>query len=125
MKKKIKKHTPVEAILAIAKDCKKDGHCCRYSSGTVLKDEVKHLAKFFKIPEKQFIKKYLVPQEKFNTKHYRFKQVRKGKPYGKCVFLKKQENLLACSTLKVRSKKFKISSKKQNPTSHMYIMSFH
>lgn len=84
----ITKLTPKEKVLKLAEKCEKCGHCCNMDSGTVLKHEVKELANHMDMSEEDFKKKYLQEQEKFNTKHFKFKQIKGEKPYGRCVFLK-------------------------------------
>jgi Fe-S-cluster containining protein len=87
----ITKITSKSKILEIGKGCEKCGNCCRYDSGIVLKEEIPNLAKSLDITEEQLIEKYLDEHEKFNTKHYKFKQVKLAdKPYGECVFYDKQ-----------------------------------
>ncbi len=84
----ITKHTSKEAVLNLAKDCKKCGNCCRHGSGFVLEEEIKQIADFLNISEERFKEKYLEEQILFNKKIHKFK-TKSNKPYGECVFLNK------------------------------------
>jgi Fe-S-cluster containining protein len=84
--------TPKEVVLKLGEDCCKDGKCCSYDSGIVLKDEIDTLAKNLKVSREEFIKNFVDEVEKFNTTHYKFKIMKeKGKAYGKCIFLNSNE----------------------------------
>lgn len=80
----ITKDTTLKQALKIGKECDKCGHCCKFSSGFILLDEIKTLAKHFKLDEKKFIKKYCTKNDMFNNTVYKFKL--KGKPFGACIF---------------------------------------
>ncbi len=83
----ISKDTRKEVILRLVKNtCRACGHCCTLGSGIVLKHEVKELADAFNMTEKEFIEKYLDEFTKFNTTHYRFKQIKDRYPSGRCIF---------------------------------------
>ncbi len=86
----IKRTTKKKEILNLATiKCEKCTHCCEYGSGIVLSEEIKEIAKKHGTTEEEFKIKYLEPHIKFNTKHYRFKTIKKNNmPYGKCIFLK-------------------------------------
>ena len=76
-----------EFIERIVKNtCKACGYCCSVGSGIVLKKEVKGLAEAFGMTEREFIDKYLDEFTKFNTTHYRFKQIKDKYPHGRCIF---------------------------------------
>ena len=68
--------------------CKCDAcnHGCKFGSGFFADGETEKLAKFLNIPEKELKEKYLEEVEQFNTKLFRPKIERQGKPHGKCVF---------------------------------------
>jgi len=84
--------TPLKDILKLAGDCNKCGHCCKYSSGYLVGDDAKKIAKFLKINEKELKEKFLEQGEKFNTKLHRPKIIKKdNKPYGECVFYDNKE----------------------------------
>lgn len=78
--------TPLKDILKLAGDCQKCGHCCKYSSGYLVEDDAKKIAKFLEISEKELKEKFLEEGEKYNTKLFRPKLIKKNKPYGECVF---------------------------------------
>ncbi len=85
----ISRQTPKsEIVKLVANECKQCGHCCMFGSGIVLSDELKPLAKAFNLSVEDFKTQFLEEFTKFNTKHYRFKQLRKGdEPHGRCIFL--------------------------------------
>ena len=84
----ISKDTKKEDILMLVKDsCKTCGHCCKFGSGVILKEEAKKIADHLNITEKEFIEKYTEEFTKFSTKQKRFKQIRENLPHGKCTFL--------------------------------------
>jgi Fe-S-cluster containining protein len=89
----ISKNTPKEVMLKeYGSKCELCGHCCHFSSGIVLNEELSRLAKAFLIDEAKFKAKYLEEFTKFNTTLHRFKQVRKGNaPHGRCIFLNIEE----------------------------------
>lgn len=100
---KITTKTTLKTALKLGEECKLSGHCCKFGSGFVLEDEIKDLAKYFKLSEEGFKKKYLDEKESFNTKHFKLKTKKeiinkKMMPFGKCIFLK--DNL--CSIHKVK-----------------------
>ncbi|MBN1155976.1 YkgJ family cysteine cluster protein [Candidatus Woesearchaeota archaeon] len=84
----ISRKTPLKKVLKLGKSCKCCGHCCSFTSGTLLDEDVKRIAKFLRMTEEEFKNKFTEEQEKFNTKLLRFKQIKNNKPYGKCIFLK-------------------------------------
>jgi len=85
----ITKTTPVRMLRELGNDCKKCGHCCSHGVGMLAPDDVGKIAKFLNISEDELKEKYLVEIEMFNTKVFKPKSIKKGKPYGKCVFLGK------------------------------------
>jgi Fe-S-cluster containining protein len=78
MKQEIKQTTPLKKILAIGAECKQCGHCCKHGTGFVLASEAK-----------KYNKKNLEETEVFNTKVFKFKT--KAKPFGACMFLKRNK----------------------------------
>lgn len=82
----ITKATPLRVVLEIAKECEKCGHCCKFSSGALVDNDIKSIAEFLGIDEKTLIKDYLEEVEKFNTKRLRPKIIRGKLPYGCCIF---------------------------------------
>jgi len=92
----ISKRTSLDKILKIAFQCAKCGNCCAYSTGFLVGDDVKNIAKFLKISEEELKTRYLDEIEQFNTKLFRPKTTKK--PFGPCIFLKNNE----CSIQKVK-----------------------
>jgi len=83
----ITKLTPKKHLEKLGTECNKCGHCCSFDSGIVLEEDIPQIAKYLELNEKDFKKKYLNKIQRFGTKAYKLKQVRKqGKPFGKCVF---------------------------------------
>ncbi len=81
-----------EDVLKLTHDCNCDAceHPCKYGSGAFVKDEVKKLAEFLDMTEKDVKEKYLDEIKKFNTTLFRPKlKTKKNKPFGKCVFFDK------------------------------------
>ncbi len=85
---KITKQTPPSEILDLGHNCKQCGHCCSLGSGFLVGDDIKKIARFMKITEKELAEKYLDEKELFNTRLSRPKLITQGKPYGRCIFLK-------------------------------------
>jgi len=99
--------TPEKDVLKLAAECKKCGHCCKYSSGYLVEDDHKKIAKFLGIGEKRLRKEFLEQNEKFNTKLFRPKLIKKDKPYGECVFYEENKG---CSIQPVKPLHCKIGS---------------
>jgi len=79
--------TPKEDLESSA-TCNQCGHCCFFSSGIVLDEEIPGLAQHFGMSEDEFKAKYLEEFTKLNTTKHRFKQLRIGNaPHGRCIFL--------------------------------------
>ncbi len=81
----ITRKTPLKEILKLGEDCKKCGHCCKFDSGFLIKEDIQKISKFLNISEEQLKKKYLKEVEKFNTKLFKPKLTKK--PFGRCIFL--------------------------------------
>ncbi len=82
----IAKDTPIKILRELGKDCKKCGHCCSHGTGMLVPEDMPRIARFLNITEEELKEKYLEEVEMFNTKAWRPKTVKKGRPYGKCVF---------------------------------------
>lgn len=72
--------------MELGKICQRKNNCCKHGSGCLVKDDLKNIAKFLGIDEKELKEKYLEEIEKFNTKLLRPKLVKKDRPYGPCIF---------------------------------------
>lgn len=60
---------------------------CQYGSGILDEDDLKNIAKHLNRNVEQFKKEYLEEIEKFHTKRYRPKIIKKESlPFGKCIF---------------------------------------
>ena len=92
MQKEITKNTPLKKILELGEYCEKCGNCCMHSSGFVSKNEIKRLAKHFRLKEKDFIDKYLEKKKLFNNNVYKFKTMKK--PFGPCIFYNKEKGCM-------------------------------
>jgi Fe-S-cluster containining protein len=82
----IKKETPKETVLKIAKECCKCGHCCRHTSGFILKNELKRIAEKLGTNEENLKKQFLEQTQLYNKNVYRPKRKNVSKGYGECVF---------------------------------------
>jgi|TARA_B100001971_G_C18005374_1_gene439505 Fe-S-cluster containining protein len=87
----ITKSTPLKEVIKLGKVCHQKNNCCKYGSGCLVKGDVERIAKFLDITVKELKDKYLEDVEKFNTKLFRPRLLRKkDRPYGKCIFLNEQ-----------------------------------
>ena len=85
----ITKNTELKEALKLAAPCRCNScnNGCKYGSGSLAEDDLKKIAKFLGIPEKELKKDFLEEVELFNKKILRPKLIREGnKPYGQCVF---------------------------------------
>ena len=82
----IKKSTTIAEILRLGDDCKRCGKCCTYGTGFLTKADIHRIARKLKLTEEGFVKTCLEPVTKFNTTLHRPVSVKKGKPYGTCMF---------------------------------------
>ncbi len=104
----ISKNTPKSEMIKHG-NCKTCGHCCYFTSGIVLDEEIPQLANEFKLSEEDFKTRYLEEFTKLNTQKHRFKQLRQGSaPHGRCIFLNVEEN--KCTIHKIRPLHCKIST---------------
>ncbi|MBN2881130.1 YkgJ family cysteine cluster protein [Candidatus Woesearchaeota archaeon] len=87
----IEKNTSQLIIEELAKDCNKCGHCCKFGSGIVLKNEVPKIANAINMKEEKFVSEYLDDFEYYGTSHKKLKQIKDKKlPHGRCVFLSEE-----------------------------------
>ena len=105
---KLTKNTPLKEVLKLSHPCKCDACTvgCRHGSGVFADDEIKRVAKHLQISEEVLKKEFLEEVEKFNTKKYRPKILRKDKPYGKCIFFDEE---IGCKVHEVKPLECKIS----------------
>ena len=85
----INRDTQLKEALKLAPPCRCEAcsHGCKYGSGLLAKGDEEKLAAFLKISEKELKEKFLEEIERFNTKLFRPKLIRKGKEsYGRCIF---------------------------------------
>jgi len=102
------KNTHVEEVLKLSNPCKCESCTvgCRHGSGFLVKEDIPRIAKFMGITEEVLKKEFLEEVEKFNTKKYRPKILRKDKPYGKCIFF---DDEIGCKVHEVKPLECKIS----------------
>ena len=107
-KKILTKDTPVNEVLSLTNPCKCDACTvgCRHGSGFLADEDIPKLAKFMRISEEVLKKEFLEEVEKFNTKRFRPKILRKGKPYGKCIFF---DEKVGCKVHEAKPLECKIS----------------
>lgn len=105
---KLTKNTPLKEVLKLAHPCKCEACTvgCRHGSGFLIDEDVPKIAKFLGIAEEVLKKEFLEEVEKFNTKRYRPKILRKNKPYGKCIFFDEE---IGCRVHEVKPLECKIS----------------
>jgi len=87
----ITKNTPISEILKLSQECRQCGHCCSHGSGFLIGDDLKNIAEFLGVTEKEVKEEYLEEKELFNTKLLRPKLIKRDKPYGKCIFLENKK----------------------------------
>ena len=102
------KNTPLKEVLKLAYPCRCDACTvgCRHGSGFLVNEDIKKIAEFLNIEEEVLKKEFLEEIEKFNTKLFRPKIIRKNKPYGKCIFFSEEEG---CKIHDVKPLECKIS----------------
>jgi len=107
-KKELAKDTHVNEVLKLTNPCKCEACTvgCRHGSGFLEDGDIPRLAKFMGITEEVLKKEFLEEVEKFNTKRFRPKILRKDKPYGKCIFF--DENI-GCKVHEAKPLECKIS----------------
>jgi Fe-S-cluster containining protein len=102
--KQITKKTTIAEALRLGNDCKRCGKCCTYGSGILTKADITYIARKLGVTEKGLIKTSLAPIKKFNTKLYRPITVKKGKPYGTCLFYNKSKGCIIHSVKPLQCK---------------------
>ena len=87
---KVTKETPLKVVIELGKECSRCNRCCNLDSGIVLEEDIPRIAKHLKMTEKKVKSDQLVEHETYNTKCFKFKQIKDGKPYGRCTMLDKK-----------------------------------
>ena len=107
-KTKLTKNTDVKEVLKLANPCKCEACTvgCRHGSGFLVDEDIKNIAKFMNISEEVLKKEFLEEVEKFNTKRFRPKILRKDEPYGKCIFFDEE---IGCKIHEAKPLECKIS----------------
>ena len=102
------KNTPLKEVLRLAHQCKCNACTvgCRHGSGFLVNEDIPKIVGFLNIKEDALKKGFLEEVEKFNTKKYRPKILRKNKPYGKCIFFSEEDG---CKIHEVKPLECKIS----------------
>lgn len=105
---KLTKNTPVKEVLKLVNPCKCEACTvgCRHGSGFLVDEDIPKLAKFMGLSEDVLKKEFLEEVEKFNTKRYRPRILRKDKPYGKCIFFDEE---IGCKVHEAKPLECKIS----------------
>ena len=105
---KLTKNTPLKEVLKLSHPCKCDACTvgCRHGSGFLVDEDIPRIAKHLGITEEVLKKEFLEEVEKFNTKHFRPKILRKDKPYGKCIFFDEE---IGCKVHEAKPLECKIS----------------
>ena len=107
-KKRLTKDTPVNEVLTLSNPCKCEACTvgCKHGSGFLVEEDIPRIAKFMNLPEDFLKKEFLEEVEKFNTKRFRPRILRKDKPYGKCIFFDEE---IGCKVHEVKPLECKIS----------------
>jgi len=82
----ISKKTPKHDVLELGKQCDRSNHCCKFTTGFLVKDDLQNIAQFLNISEKELRDKFLEEVKIFNTMAIRPRSLKADKPYGHCVF---------------------------------------
>lgn len=102
------KNTLLKDALKLSHPCKCDACSvgCKHGSGSLTDEDIPKIAKFLGISEEELKKSFLEEIEKFNTKKFRPKILRKNRPYGKCIFY---DEKIGCKVHAVKPLECKIS----------------
>jgi len=118
----ITKDTELKDVLK--HDCDKCGHCCSYGTGFAVKEDIKPIAKYLNVKEKELKEKWMEEVEIFHTKLWRPKTIKKpeqrDKPFGKCVFLKDK----ICSIHKVKPLQCRIGNCKSEELALWFMLNY-
>ena len=102
------KNTPVNEVLKLTHPCKCEACTvgCRHGSGFLVEEDIEKIAKFLEITEDVLKKEFLEEVEKFNTKKYRPRILRKEKQYGRCIFFDRE---IGCKIHEVKPLECKVA----------------
>ncbi len=116
--------TPKEKVIELGKvNCGNCVHCCSFGSGVLEDADIPRTAKFLRVTEEELKKKYLEEVEKFNTKRFKPRILKKnGLPYGKCIFLNEKHG---CTIHEVKPLQCKIGSCDTNSSDLQKWFDFH
>ncbi|MFP4403021.1 MAG: YkgJ family cysteine cluster protein [Candidatus Woesearchaeota archaeon] len=116
------KKTPVSYIKKLLNDCSKCGHCCSYSSGFFLEDDIKKISFKLGMKKEDFINEFLEEIKIFNSKVYKSKlknnNNKKKLNYGECVFLNDKKE---CTIHEIKPFHCKIASGCEKIGEQIYI----
>ncbi|MBW2995944.1 YkgJ family cysteine cluster protein [Candidatus Woesearchaeota archaeon] len=104
---KIKKATTIAETIRMGNSCNRCGKCCTYGSGFLTKADITSIARKLKLTEEGLKKTALEPVKKFNTTLYRPLTIKKGKPYGTCMFFNAKKG---CTIHEVKPLQCKIAT---------------
>ncbi len=105
---RLTKNTPIKEVLKLAHPCECNAcnNGCKYGSGFLVNQDIAKIAKHLGITEDVLKKEFLEEVEKFNTKKFRPKILRKNKQYGKCIFFDEE---IGCKIHEVKPLECKLS----------------
>jgi len=105
---RLTKNTPIKEVLKLAHPCECNAcnNGCKYGSGFLASQDIAKIAKYLGITEDVLKKEFLEEVEKFNTKKFRPKILRKNKQYGKCIFFDEE---IGCKIHEVKPLECKLS----------------
>ncbi len=105
----ISKDTSEDVVAEYGKECTRCNYCCTVDSGILFEDDITRIADWMHLPRDEFVKGYLEPHERFNTKCWKLKQIRADNhPYGRCILL----NEKGCSVHEVKPRYCRLLSTK-------------
>lgn len=105
---KLTKTTTLKDVLKLTHPCKCNACSigCNYGSGFLIDEDITKIAKFLGLSEEELKNNFLEEFQKFNTKKYRPKILRKDKPYGKCIFF---DEIVGCKVHESKPLECKVS----------------
>ncbi len=82
--------TPKKKVIELGSTCDRSNHCCKFTTGFLVEDDLLNIAEFLNLTPKQVKENYLDKQRIFHREFLRPRTIKKDKPYGRCVFLKEE-----------------------------------